>query len=107
VGAAIEQIARKPTQSKGRGVAAPKQYCARLHHIVDNRAIGFCDEVLLQPAPISRGETGLVDVYLDGHRHAGQRTRVVSLRQNTVHPVRLRADHIRSAVNNRIDARVD
>src|SRR5262245_6686634 len=70
--AAIEQFARKPTQGKRWCVAAPEQHCTGPHEIVYDGAVAFGDEVFLQPAAIARGETFLVDVYLDRDRHAGE-----------------------------------
>jgi hypothetical protein len=69
--AAIEQVARKPTQSKRWRVGAPKQHCTCAHQIVYDGTVEFGDEVFLQPAAIGRGESCLVDVYLDSDRHAG------------------------------------
>jgi hypothetical protein len=105
--AAIEQVARKPSQSKRWRIAAPKRHCTCLHQIVYDRAVEFCNEVFLQPAAVGGGESCLVDVYLDSDRHAGQGTRVVSAGQHTVHPVCLLSHQIRSAVDDRVDPRVD
>jgi hypothetical protein len=107
VSAAIEQVARKPTQGKRWRVATPKQHCTCPHQIVYDRAVEFSEEVFLQPAAIRRGEPCLVGVYLDSDRHAGQGTRVVSSGQHTVHLVCLLSHKIRSAVDDRIDPRVD
>jgi hypothetical protein len=105
--AAIEQVARKPTQGKRWRVAAPKQHCTCPHQIVYDRAVEFGDEVFLQPAAIGRSEPCLVDVYLNSDRNAGQGTRIVSAGQQTVHSVCLLSHQIRSALDDRGDPRVD
>jgi hypothetical protein len=105
--AAIEQVARKPSQSKRWRIGSPKQHSTCPNQIVHDRAVVFGDKVFLQPAAIGRGEPCLVDVYLDSDRYAGEGTRVVPTCQHIVYPVCLFSYQIRSAVDDRVDLRVD
>src|SRR5262245_65091669 len=103
----MEQVAGKPTQGKRWCVAAPEQHRTAAQQIVYDGAVELGDQVLLQPAAIGRGEPRLVDVNLDSDRHAGQGTRVDSARHHTVHAVCPLSHQVRSAVDDRVDPRVD
>lgn len=105
--AAIEQVARKPTQGKRWRVAPPKQHGTCPHDIVDGRAVEFCYAVFVQSAAIRRREPCLIDVYLYSDRHAGEGTRVASAGQQTVDSVCLLSHQIRSALDDRGNLRVD
>jgi len=105
--AAIEQVARKPTQRKCWRVASSKQHCTCAHEIVYDRAVEFRDELFLKPAAVGRCKPRLIDVYLDCDRHAREGARVVSAFQFGIHPVRLLPDMVRPALDNGVDLRID
>ena len=73
----MDQVGGEPAIRKRRTVGAAENDRARLAQIVDHRTVGCCDHVALQFKAVGGGKPFLIDIDLDGDRHARQRTQVL------------------------------
>jgi hypothetical protein len=79
---------------------------AGLAQIVDHRRVGCGNRVALQLDAVGGSETFLVDVDLDGDRHAGQRAHIFVARDRCIDRRRLRQHFLRAMVDHGIDCGV-
>ena len=96
-GVAMDQVGGEPAVGKRRAVGAAQNHRAGLAQIVDHGAVGRCDDVALKFQAVGSGKPLLIDIDLDGDRHARQRAQVLlrcdrridgaGLRQHICRPV--------------------
>ena len=83
-GIAMDQIGGEPAVRKRRAIGAPENHGAGLAQIVDHGAVGACDDIALQLQAVGGGEPFLIDIDLDGQRHARQRTDIFVARDRRI-----------------------
>jgi len=103
----MDQIGGEPAIGKRRAVGAAEDHRAGLAQIVDHGTVGLRDHVALQFQAVGGGKTLLVDVDLDGDRHARQRAGIFATRDRRVDAACLRQYIFRPVVDDRVDFRVD
>jgi hypothetical protein len=103
----MKQIAREPTQRECRRIATAEDYGAGAQQIVDHRAVGSRDQVLLQPRPVAGREPCLIDIDLRRHRNAGQWAWVLAAGDHPVDRIGTFPHELGSVRNERIELGID
>ena len=106
-GAAVQPVVGEPAVAEGRRVGAPDDDRAGLEQVVDHRAVAGGDPFFLQVHAVAGREAYLVDVYLDGNRHARERSGIIAARQRRIDSARTGQNLVGSMVDDRVDRRVD
>jgi hypothetical protein len=106
LGVAVHQIGGEPAKRKCRRVGAAENHGASLAQIVHHRIVAARDHVALQFDAVGGGKTRLVDIDLDGNRHAGKRAQVFLAGDRRIDGVGLRQHILRTMVDHGVDRRV-
>ena len=106
VGAAAQIVDGVETEAERRRIGAAGDDRAGAFPIGDDRTIGFCNDVLKTNHAVGRGAAFLIDVFLDGHRHAMQRPERIAAGDRLVGGARRPSCRVRQVDGHRVELRV-